>query len=170
MAGVSMPNFWLGPLLILLFSVHWDLLPVSGMEAPGAIVLPAITLGTALAAILTRMVRVGLLEELQMNYVSVARAKGNAPLVVLWKHALRNALIPVVTILGLQVGVLLTGAIITETIFAWPGLGRLLIQSITMRDYPLVQGCILAIAFTYIAVNLLTDLTYAWLDPRIHFD
>jgi peptide/nickel transport system permease protein len=170
MAGVSMPNFWLGPLLILLFSIHWNLLPVSGMELPGSIVLPAVTLGTALAALLTRMIRVGLLEELHLNYVTVARAKGVGPGLVLWKHALWNALIPVVTILGLQFGMLLTGAIITETIFAWPGLGRLLIQAITMRDYPLVQGCVLFIAVTYILVNLMTDILYGFLDPRIRYE
>lgn len=165
--GVSMPNFWLGPLLIILFSLRLGWLPVSGMEGPASIVLPAITLGTALAAVLTRMVRSSLLEELGEEYVRAARAKGLTERRVLWKHAMRNALIPVLTVLGLQFGSLLTGAIITESIFSWPGLGQLLIRSINYRDFPLVQGCILAISATYIVVNLITDLAYAWLDPRI---
>jgi peptide/nickel transport system permease protein len=165
--GVSMPNFWLGPLLIILFSIQLGWLPVSGMEGPLSIVLPAITLGTALAAVLTRMIRSSLLEELGEEYVRAARAKGLPENSVLWKHAMRNALIPVLTVIGLQFGSLLTGAIITETIFSWPGLGQLLIRSINYRDFPLVQGCILTISVTYIAVNLLTDLAYAWLDPRI---
>ncbi|MEE8112645.1 MAG: ABC transporter permease [Acidobacteriota bacterium] len=169
LAGVSIPNFWLGPLLILLFSIHWNLLPVSGMEDAGAIILPALTLGTALAALLTRMIRVGLLEELGQNYIAVVRAKGVSSVNLLWKHALTNALIPVITILGLQFGVLLTGAIITEIVFAWPGLGRLLIQAIHLRDYPLLQGCVLAISLTYIGVNLLTDIAYGYLDPRIKY-
>lgn len=170
LAGVSIPNFWLGPLLILLFSIQWNLLPVSGMEEPGAIILPAITLGTALAALLTRMIRIGLLEELHQSYVVVACAKGVSRRNLLWKHALLNACIPVITILGLQFGMLLTGAIITETIFAWPGLGRLLIQAINLRDYPLLQGCVLVIALTYILVNLLTDIAYRILDPRIKYE
>jgi peptide/nickel transport system permease protein len=165
--GVSMPNFWLGPLLIILFSIRLGWLPVSGMEGPASIVLPAITLGTALAAVLTRMIRSSLLEELGEEYVRAARAKGLTEGRVLWKHAMRNALIPVLTVLGLQFGSLLTGAIITESIFSWPGLGQLLIRSINYRDFPLVQGCILAISVTYILVNLITDLAYAWLDPRI---
>ena len=165
--GVSMPNFWLGPLLIIFFSIQLGWLPVSGMEGPASIVLPAITMGTALAAVLTRMIRSSLLEELGEEYVRAARAKGLPEKRVLFKHALRNALIPVLTVIGLQFGSLLTGAIITETIFSWPGLGQLLIRSINYRDFPLVQGCILSISVTYIAVNLLTDLAYAWLDPRI---
>jgi peptide/nickel transport system permease protein len=165
--GVSMPNFWLGPLLIIFFSIQLGWLPVSGMEGPASLILPAITLGTALAAVLTRMIRSSLLEELGEEYVRAARAKGLAENRVLFKHALRNAMIPVLTVIGLQFGSLLTGAIITETIFSWPGLGQLLIRSITCRDFPLVQGCILTISITYIAVNLLTDLAYAWLDPRI---
>jgi len=165
--GVSMPNFWLGPLLIILFSIQLGWLPVSGMEGPASLVLPAITMGTALAAVLTRMIRSSLLEELGEEYVRAARAKGLAESRVLFKHALRNAMIPVLTVIGLQFGSLLTGAIITETIFSWPGLGQLLIRSINYRDFPLVQGCILTISVTYIAVNLLTDLAYGWLDPRI---
>ncbi len=165
--GVSMPNFWLGPLLIILFSIQLGWLPVSGMEGPSSIILPAITMGTALAAVLTRMIRSSLLEELGEEYVRAARAKGLPENRVLFKHALRNALIPVLTVVGLQFGSLLTGAIITETIFSWPGLGQLLIRSINYRDFPLVQGCILTISVTYIAVNLITDLAYGWLDPRI---
>jgi peptide/nickel transport system permease protein len=165
--GVSMPNFWLGPLLIILFSIQLGWLPVSGMEGPASIILPAVTMGTALAAVLTRMIRSSLLEELGEEYVRAARAKGLPENRVLFKHALRNALIPVLTVIGLQFGSLLTGAIITETIFSWPGLGQLLIRSINYRDFPLVQGCILTISLTYIAVNLLTDLAYGWLDPRI---
>jgi len=165
--GVSMPNFWLGPLLIILFSIQLGWLPVSGMEGPASLVLPALTMGTGLAALLTRMVRTSLLEVLGEEYVRAARARGLSERRVLWKHALRNAMIPVLTVVGLQFGALLTGAIITETIFSWPGLGQLLIRSINYRDFPLVQGCILTISVTYIVVNLLTDLAYAWLDPRI---
>jgi peptide/nickel transport system permease protein len=167
LAGVSMPSFWLGPLLILLFAVQWDLLPVAGREGPASVVLPSLTLGAGLAGLLTRIVRAALADELERPYTVTARAKGLSRQRVLVRHALRNALVPVVTVAGLQFGVLLTGAIITETIFAWPGLGRLLIQAIRLRDYPLVQGAILAIALTYVLVNLLTDLVYAWLDPRI---
>ncbi|HEX2252651.1 MAG TPA: nickel ABC transporter permease [Thermoanaerobaculia bacterium] len=167
LAGVSMPSFWLGPLLILLFAVQWDLLPVAGREGAASVVLPSLTLGAGLAGLLTRIVRSALADELERPYTVTARAKGLGRRRVLVRHALRNALVPVVTVAGLQFGVLLTGAIITETIFAWPGLGRLLIQAIRLRDYPLVQGAILAIALTYVLVNLLTDLTYAWLDPRI---
>lgn len=165
--GVSIPNFWLGPMLILLVAVPWDLFPVSGREGPLSLVLPAVTLGTGLAGLLARMVRSAVAEELERPYVTTALARGLSPRVVLLRHALKNAAIPVVTVVGLQFGALLTGAIITETIFSWPGLGRLLIQAIRLRDYPLVQGAVLWIALTYLAVNLLTDLTYALLDPRI---
>ena len=167
--GISMPNFWLGPLLIILFSIKLNLLPVSGSEGWSHLILPAITLGTAMTALLTRMVRSTMLEELGQDYIRTARAKGLPERVVIYKHALKNALIPVVTIVGLQFGTLLTGAIITETIFAWPGLGRLTIQAISQRDYPLVQGCILMISLTYILVNLATDLIYTILDPRIRY-
>lgn len=169
LVGVSVPAFWLGPMLALIFSVRLGLLPVSGTGSPAHLVLPAVTLGTALAAILARITRASLLEELRELYVVAARAKGVSRSRSIWVHALRNALIPVVTIIGLQVGALLTGAIITETIFAWPGVGRLLIQAISFRDYPLVQGCILFVAVTYVGVNLLTDLAYSWLDPRIRY-
>jgi len=165
--GLSMPNFWIGPLLILAFSVRLNWLPVSGMERPSSIVLPALTLGAALAAVLARMIRSCLLEEVGLPYASAARAKGLAEWRVVLLHALKNALIPVLTVLGLQLGVLLTGAIITETIFGWPGLGRLTIQAIETRDYPLVQGCVLMIALTYVAVNIATDVAYIMLDPRI---
>lgn len=168
--GVSIPNFWLGPVLILIFSVHWNLLPVSGRGTWRHLILPAVTLGTALAGLLTRMVRSSLTEELRRPYLATARAKGLSRPRVVVRHALSNALIPVVTVVGLQFGALLTGTIITETIFSWPGLGRLLIQSIRTRDYPLVQAGVLIIALTYVLVNLATDVVYAWLDPRIRYE
>jgi peptide/nickel transport system permease protein len=168
--GISMPNFWLGPLLILLFSVHLGWLPVSGRGDWQHLILPAITLGTALAAILTRMTRSSMLEILHDDYITTARSKGVRESIVIFKHALRNALIPVITIIGFQVGALLSGALITETVFAWPGLGRLTIKAIQTRDYPLVQGCVLVISLSYVFVNLITDLTYAWVDPRIRFE
>jgi len=169
LVGISVPNFWLGPMLALVFAVHLGWLPVSGTGSPWHLVLPAVTLGAALAAILARMTRASLLDELRELYVLAARSRGLSRARSILKHALRNSLIPVVTIVGLQVGALLTGTIITETIFAWPGVGRLLIQAINFRDYPLVQGCILFIAVVYVAVNLLTDLVYGWLDPRIRY-
>lgn len=165
--GVSLPNFWLGPMLILVFSIHLDILPVSGRDGPASVILPAVTLGTALAGLLTRMVRSSVAEEIHRPYLVTAQAKGLGHRAAVVRHALKNASIPVVTVVGLQIGALLTGAIITETIFAWPGLGRLIIQGIRLRDYPLVQGGILAIALTYLLMNLLTDLAYAYLDPRI---
>ncbi len=168
--GISMPNFWLGPLLILLFSVNLGWLPVSGRGGWQHLILPAITLGTALAAILTRMTRSSMLEILHDDYITTARSKGLREGVVIFKHALRNALIPVITIIGFQVGALLSGALITETVFAWPGLGRLTIKAIQTRDYPLVQGCVLVISLSYVFVNLLTDVAYAWVDPRIRFE
>ncbi|MEJ2066972.1 MAG: ABC transporter permease [Deltaproteobacteria bacterium] len=165
--GVSMPNFWLGPLLIILFSINLGWFPVSGREGVSSVVLPAITLGTALAAILSRMTRASLLERLGEDYLTVARAKGLPEWKVILKHALRNALIPVITVMGLQFGALLSGAIITENVFSWPGIGTLLINAIESRDYPLVQGCILFISLSYVLVNLMTDLFYGWVDPRI---
>lgn len=170
LAGISMPNFWLGPLLAILFAVYLGWLPVAGTGSVWHLVLPATTLGAALAAILARMTRASLLEELRELYVVAARARGLSRLRAVVRHAFRNSLIPVVTIIGLQFGAVLTGTIITETVFAWPGVGRLLIQSITFRDYPLVQGCILFISITYVGMNLLTDLTYGLLDPRIRYD
>jgi len=167
--GISMPSFWLGPMLAIVFAVQLGWLPVSGTGSWRNLVLPAITLGAALAAILARMTRASLIDELRELYVLAARARGISRVRAVIAHALRNSLIPVVTIIGLQLGAVLTGTIITETIFAWPGVGRLLIQAISFRDYPLVQGCILFIAVTYVAMNLLVDLAYAWLDPRIRF-
>jgi peptide/nickel transport system permease protein len=168
--GISMPNFWLGPLLAILFSITLGWLPVSGRGTPAHLVLPAITLGAPLAAVLARMTRASVIEELRELYVLAARARGVSWARAVLRHAFRNSLIPIVTVLGLQFGAVLTGAVITETIFAWPGVGRLLIQSISFRDYPLVQGCILLIAITYVTMNLLTDLVYGFLDPRIRFD
>jgi len=169
LVGVALPSFWLGPLLIMVFALALDWLPVSGREGMGAVILPAMTLGSGMAAILMRMTRSSLLEALSQEHVIVARAKGLAPWRVLVRYGLRPAMIPVLTLLGLQCGALLAGAIITETIFAWPGLGRLTIQAIMSRDYPLVQGCVLAIALSYVAINLLTDLLYAAADPRIRY-
>jgi peptide/nickel transport system permease protein len=169
LVGISMPNFWLGPLLAILFAVRLGWLPVAGTGSLAHIVLPAITLGAALAAILARMTRASLLEELRELYVLAARARGLSRPRAILHHAFRNSLIPIVTIVGLQFGAVLTGTIITETIFAWPGVGRLLIQSISFRDYPLIQGCILFISVTYVAMNLATDLTYGFLDPRIRY-
>jgi ABC-type dipeptide/oligopeptide/nickel transport system permease component len=170
LAGISMPSFWLGPLLAILFAVKLGWLPVSGSGTPLHLVLPAITLGTALSAILARMTRSSVIEELRELYVLAARARGLSHARAVLRHAFRNSLIPVVTIIGLQFGAVLTGTIITETIFGWPGVGRLLIQAINTRDYPLVQGCILFISVTYVAMNLITDLTYGFLDPRIRFE
>jgi ABC-type dipeptide/oligopeptide/nickel transport system permease component len=167
LAGISVPGFWLGPLLALVFAVELGWLPVSGRGTLAHLVLPAVTLGAALAAILARMTRASVLEELREQYVVAARARGASRIRAVVVHALGNSLIPVVTILGLQLGAVLTGSIITETIFSWPGVGRLLIQSINFRDYPMVQGCILLIAVTYVTMNLVTDVLYGWLDPRI---
>ena len=170
LVGISIPNFWLGPLMAIIFSVVLGWLPVSGRDGAAYLVLPAVTLGAPLAAVLARMTRASMVEELRELYVLAARARGVSPFRAVVRHAFRNSLIPVVTVLGLQFGAVLTGAVITETIFAWPGVGRLLIQSISFRDYPVVQGCILLIAITYVAMNVLTDLVYGLLDPRIRFD
>src|SRR5215471_13645060 len=165
--GLSFPNFALGPILILFFAIQLGLLPVSGSGTVAHLILPAITLGGSLAAILTRMVRTAMLEELSQDYIRTARAKGLSENAVVYKHALRNALIPVLTVAGLQFGALLAGAIVTETIFSWPGIGRLTISAISTRDYYLVQGCILAVGLTYVLVNLLTDVAYTVANPRI---
>ena len=165
--GLSFPNVALGPILILFFALRLGWLPVSGSGTFAHLVLPAITMGSALAAILTRMIRTSMLEELGQDYIRTARAKGLTERVVVYRHALRNAMIPIVTVLGLQFGALLAGAIVTETIFAWPGLGRLTIQAISNRDYYLVQGCILVIGLTYVTVNFLTDFLYSAVNPRI---
>lgn len=168
--GASLPVFWIGPLLIILFSIHLGWFPVSGRSGFLSLVLPAVTLGAALSAILMRMTRASVLEVLPQDYLSTARAKGLSERKVIWVHALRNACLPLITILSLQMGALLSGAIITETVFAWPGIGRLTIQAIAARDYPLVQGCVLLIATAYVAANFMADLAYAWLDPRVRLD
>jgi len=170
--GLSFPNFALGPVLIVIFSIGLGWLPVSGsgngpLDFLRHLILPAVTLGIGLAAILTRMVRTSMLEELQQDYIRTARAKGLSERTVVYRHALRNALNPVLTVMGLQFGSLLAGAIVTETIFGWPGLGRLTLSAISNRDYALVQGCILAVGLTYVVVNLLTDAVYAIADPRM---
>jgi peptide/nickel transport system permease protein len=172
LVGLSFPNFALGPILILVFAIDLALLPVSGAGVGAGdfvrhLVLPAITLGSGLAAILTRMVRTSMLEELGQDYIRTARAKGLSENVVVYRHALRNALNPVLTVIGLQFGSLLAGAIVTETIFGWPGIGRLTLSAISNRDYALVQGCILSIGLSYVLVNLLTDSVYAIADPRM---
>lgn len=166
LVGISVPTFYLGPLLALIFSVWLDWFPISGRELEGSIVLPSLTLGLAMAALLTRFTRASLLEVLHKDYVRTARAKGLREFSVIVKHAFRTALIPIVAILGLQLGALLTGTVVTEKIFSWPGLGSLLLESISKRDYALVQGCVLLIAGTYVSVNLLTDFVSAWVDPR----
>jgi peptide/nickel transport system permease protein len=165
--GLSFPAFALGPILILLVSIKLGWLPVSGAGDVAHLVLPAVTMGCALAAILTRMVRTSMLEELGQDYIRTARAKGLPERTVVYKHALRNAMIPVLTLIGLQFGALLAGAIVTETIFSWPGIGRLTVSAISNRDYPLLQGCILAIGLTYVLVNLATDVMYMVVNPRI---
>ncbi|GAC1421267.1 MAG: ABC transporter permease [Acidobacteriaceae bacterium] len=175
LGGLSFPNFALGPLLILVFSIKLGWLPVSTAGTAGIfsagflpyLVLPAVTLGSGLAAVLTRMVRTAMLEELGQDYIRTARAKGLTERQVVYRHALRNALVPVLTVLGLQFGSLLSGAIVTETIFSWPGIGRLTLSAISNRDYALVQGCILAVGLTYVGVNLLTDIAYTVANPRI---
>ena len=167
MLGVSIPNFWLGPILILVFSLWLGWFPVSGRDGFVSVVLPAVTLGTGLAAVLSRMVRSSMLEVLGEDYMRTARAKGLTPHRVILRHGLRNALLPVITLLGLQLGALLAGAVITETVFSWPGVGLLTIESIQSRDYPVLQACVLLISVTYVLVNLLTDIVYAWIDPRI---
>jgi ABC-type dipeptide/oligopeptide/nickel transport system permease component len=169
--GVSMPSFWFGPLLIIAFAINHTWFPVSGRdEGLKSLVLPAVTMGLALAAILTRMIRVSVAEELNQLYMTTAIAKGVTRMKAILRHALKNAMIPVITVLALQFGSLLTGAIITEQIFSWPGLGRLLITSINTRDYPQVQASILVIALTYILVNFISDLLYAAVDPRIKLE
>jgi ABC-type dipeptide/oligopeptide/nickel transport system permease component len=165
--GLSFPGFAMGPILILLVSIKLGWLPVSGSGSFAHLILPAFTMGASLAAILTRMVRTAMLEELGQDYIRTARAKGLPERTVVYKHALRNAMIPVLTLVGLQFGALLAGAIVTETIFSWPGLGRLTVSAISNRDYALVQGCILAIGLTYVLVNLLTDALYVVANPRI---
>ena len=169
LVGIAMPNFWLGPVLSIIFAVWLGWLLVSGTGTWRHLVLPAVTLGAALAAVTARMTRASLVDELGELYVKAARARGLRESHAVVRHAFRNSLIPIVTILGLQLGAVLTGTIVTETIFSWPGVGRLLIQSINSRDYPLVQGCVLLIATTYVTMNLVVDVVYGWLDPRIRY-
>lgn len=163
----AMPAFWLGPVLMLVFAVWLGWLPVSGMESNTSIILPAVTLGFGLSAILTRMTRTSLLEVLNDDYIRTARAKGLSERVVILRHALRAALLPIITIVGLQMGSLLAGTVITETIFSWDGIGRLLVESIEKRDYPVTQACVLVVALSYVAVNLCTDILYKLADPRV---
>lgn len=165
----AMPHFCLGPLLMLLFALHLGWLPVSGMDHPSSIVLPALTLGFGLAAILTRMTRASLLEVLHEDFVRTARAKGLPEHQVIVRHALRAACLPVVTILGLQMGSLLAGAVITETVFAWDGIGRLLVESIEKRDYPVTQACVMVIALSYVLINFCTEIIYRRVDPRLRY-
>jgi len=163
----AMPAFWLGPILMLVFAVYFGWFPVSGMEANTSIILPALTLGLGLSAILTRMTRTSLLEVLNDDYIRTARAKGLSESTVILRHALRAALLPIITIVGLQMGSLLAGTVITETIFSWDGIGRLLVESIEKRDYPLTQACVLVVALSYVLVNQVTDLVYRLADPRV---
>ena len=165
--GMALPGFWFGPLLILLFAVQLGWLPVAGRDGFASLALPALTLALGLAATLARQLAANLAETLAAEHVRTARAKGLPPGQVLWRHGVRNALLPVATVFGLQVGALLGGAVITETVFAWPGLGALTVEAIGARDYPLLQGCVLLIAGVYVLVNGLTDLAYGWLDPRV---
>jgi len=162
----SIPTFWLGPILILQFAIRLNWLPASGFDSPAALLLPALTLALPLAGLLTRLIRATLLEQTSAIYLRAARARGLSLGAAMVRHALRNALAPVVTVIALQLGSLMTGAILTETVFAWPGLGRLLVQAISTRDYPLVQGSVLLIAMTYILTNLAADLLHGLLDPR----
>ena len=165
----AMPAFWLGPILMLLFAVWLGWLPVSGMDSGASIILPALTLGFGLSAILTRMTRTSLLEVLNDDYIRTARAKGLSESTVILRHALRAALLPIITIVGLQMGSLLAGTVITETIFSWDGIGRLLVESIEKRDYPVTQACVLVVALSYVLVNLITDILYKFADPRVRF-
>ncbi len=165
--GVSIPRFWLGPMLIILFAIKLDWLPVSGADSLRHLILPAVTLGTALAAFLSRVTRASMLDVLREDFVTVSRAKGLGPQKVLWKHAFRNALLPILTVLGLEFGALLGGAIVTEKVFAWPGMGTLLLTGIERRDYNLIRAVVLVFTFSYVAVNGLTDLAYAVVDPRV---
>jgi peptide/nickel transport system permease protein len=165
----AMPHFWMGPMLMMVFALWLGLLPVSGMESGAAIILPALTLGFGLAAILTRMTRASMLEVLHEDFIRTARAKGLTEYAVILRHALRAALLPIVTVLGLQLGSLLAGTVITETVFSWDGVGRLLVESIEKRDYPVTQACVLVVALLYVAVNLATDIIYIKIDPRVRF-
>ena len=168
--GISMPTYWLGLMLIVVFAIQLRLLPAAGADSPGSVVLPAFTLGLLSVGLIARMTRSSLLEVLAQDYVRTARAKGVSPAQVVFAHALRNALVPIVTAVGLQLGALMGGAVLTESVFGWPGVGRLLLDSIFSRDYPMVQGLVLLFAFTYIVINLLVDLLYVVVDPRVRYD
>ncbi|WP_082235123.1 nickel ABC transporter permease [Halobacillus massiliensis] len=175
--GVSIPNFWLGTMLILLFSVELQWLPVGGLSAPfwtlegmRQLILPAITLGTASAAMIARMSRSAMLEVIRADYIRTAKAKGVKNRVVVWVHALRNAMIPVITVIGMNFGFLLGGTIITEQVFAINGVGRLMIDAIAARDFPVVQGTVLLVATLFVLVNLIVDIVYAFIDPRISYE
>ncbi len=165
--GMSTPGFFLGPLLILVFAIHLDIFPVSDRGTVAHVILPALSLGLALSAILMRVTRANMLEVMREDYIRTAHAKGLAPLLVYFRHGLRNALIPIITVLGIQFGALLTGTVVTETIFDWPGLGSLMLQAIQNRNYPVVQACVLLFATTYVLVNLITDLVYSWAHPKM---
>jgi peptide/nickel transport system permease protein len=168
--GVSMPNFWLGILLILLFSVHLDWLPVFGRGGVSHLILPALTLGTGMTALSTRLTRSSMLDALHHNYIRTAKAKGLPPRIILGKHALKNALVPIVTMIGLQFAYLLEGAVVVETIFAWPGIGGVLVTAIFARDYAMIQGCALFVAVVFSLANFLVDVCCAWFDPRIRYE
>jgi ABC-type dipeptide/oligopeptide/nickel transport system permease component len=168
--GLAVPSFWLGPSLVIIFSIELGWLPVSGRGTLSHLLLPAITLGTGMAAILTRMLRSSLISTIRADYIRTARSKGVSEHVVWFKHALRNSLLSVITVMGLQFGSLLAGSVITETIFTWPGIGRLTIQAIETRDYPLIQGCVLFIAVCYLFINLAIDILYGIVDPRIRYE
>ena len=168
--GVSIPNFLFGPILIIIFSISLGWFPTSGKEELSSIVLPALTLGASLAAVLSRMIRASLLEVMSEDYVVAAQARGLSKYRVLLMHIYPNAALPVLTVVGLQLGALLGGAVITEIIFAWPGIGQLLIEGIQRRDYPVVQACVLVVSFVYVFVNMLTDIAYSHADPRINFE
>ena len=170
MLGISIPVFWLGPLLIMIFSLWLGWFPVSGRQGSMSLVLPALTLGTAVAALLARMVRAALLEVLNEDYIRAARARGLSTAAVVWRHGLANAALPIITVLGMQCGALLAGAVITETVFSWPGIGQLTVEAIQKRDYPVVQACVLVISLGYVTINLLTDLACAALDPRVRLE
>ncbi len=169
LVGVAAPVFWLALMLQLLFAVQLRLLPATGLGTWRNLVLPAVTLGMASAGLMARITRSSMLEVLKQDYITTARAKGLAERFVIYKHALKNALIPVVTVMGLQFGILLGGAVLTETVFAWPGIGRLLVDSILRRDYPVVQATVMLMAFVFVLINLVVDIIYAFLDPRIHY-
>ena len=167
--GVSMPVYWLGLMMIILFAIELRVFPAAGADETTSIVMPALTLALFSVGLIARMTRSSMLEVLDQDYIRTARAKGVSPRAVVFQHALRNALLPIMTVIGLQFGALLGGAVVTETVFAWPGVGRLLVDSIFFRDYPVVQGLVLMFGTTFVVINLVTDVLYAYVDPRIHY-